>query len=293
MVNTGKYVVAVSGGVDSVVLLHMLVKDGFPISQPPFPNPQFIVAHFDHGIRPESGDDAEFVRTLADKYGVPFETRREELGKGASEEFARNRRYAFLNEVAKKYAGKIVTAHHADDVIETIAINIVRGTGWRGLAVLGSPNIERPLLDKTKAELIEYAHKNNLEWREDSTNSDTKYLRNNLRRKLIGLDDDTKQLLRMYRERQCYIRKTVDDEASEIAGESPYSRYLFINAPRKASLELLRATLVKQAGTAPTRPQMKRALLAIKTYHGGSQYEVAEGVSLSFTKTHFVVHTKG
>ncbi len=293
MANTGKYVVAVSGGVDSVVLLHMLVKDGFPISQPPFSNPQFIVAHFDHGIRPESGDDAEFIRTLADKYGVPFETRREELGKGASEEFARNRRYAFLNEVAKKYIGKIVTAHHADDVIETIAINIVRGTGWRGLAVLGSPNIERPLLNKTKAELIEYAHKNNLEWREDSTNSDTKYLRNNLRRKLIGLDDDTKQLLRMYRERQCYIRKTVDDEASKIAGESPYSRYLFINAPRKASLELLRATLVKQAGTAPTRPQMKRALLAIKTYHGGSQYEVAEGVSLSFTKTHFVVHTKG
>lgn len=274
-----KYVVAVSGGVDSVVLLDMMAKKGSDI----------IVAHFDHGIRPDSASDAEFVRGLAEKYEVPFEMAREELGLTASEELARDRRYAFLNAVAKKHDARIMTAHHVDDVIETIAINIVRGTGWRGLAVLGSPRIERPLLDKTKTEIVEYAQANSLEWREDSTNQDTKYLRNDLRQKLSNLDSDTRELLRRYRERQCFLRKEVDNEAGNIIGASPYSRYLFINASQRPGLELLRSAFVQETGSAPTRPQMKRALLAIKTLHADRRFEVADGVTLRFTKTHFVV----
>lgn len=274
-----RYVVAVSGGVDSVVLLDMAVKKGQDI----------VVAHFDHGIRADSADDAQFVRGLADAYGVPFETAREELGATASEELARKRRYAFLNAVAKKHDAKIMTAHHADDIIETIAINIVRGTGWRGLAVLNSPHIERPLLDKTKADILEYAQLHSLEWREDSTNQDTKYLRNDLRMKLGKLDGDTKELLRMYRQRQCFLRKEVDNETGKIIGASPYSRYVLINAPRRPALELLRSVFVKETGLAPTRPQMKRALLAIKTFHADHRFEVADGITLYFTKTHFVV----
>ena len=136
-----RYVVAVSGGVDSVVLLDMVAQEVAP--------QRLIVAHFDHGIRPESADDAAFVKSLAKQYGLTFETKREELGANASEELAREHRYAFLRDVAKRYSATIMTAHHADDIIETIAINMTRGTGWRGLAVLDSPGIERPLLDKT------------------------------------------------------------------------------------------------------------------------------------------------
>lgn len=277
-----KYVVAVSGGVDSVVLLDMMVRRSDAI----------IVAHFDHGIRPDSASDADFVRGLAERYDAPFEMAREELGVNASEELARDRRYGFLNAVAKKYDAKIMTAHHADDVVETIAINLVRGTGWRGLAVLGSPSIERPLLEKSKAELIEYAQANSLEWREDSTNQDMKYLRNGLRQQLLNLDADTKELLRRYRERQCFLRNEVDNEVGKIIGASPYFRYLFINAPRRSALELLRAAFVKETGSAPTRPQMTRALLAIKTFHADRRFEVADGVTLYFTKTHFVVEQR-
>lgn len=293
---SARYVVAVSGGVDSVVLLDMLVNKKLPptIYHLPFttyhlPPTIYVVAHFDHGIRSDSAEDTAFVRQLAAKYELPFETKREELGANASEELARDRRYAFLREVAKKYDAKIMTAHHADDVIETIAINLTRGTGWRGLAVLDSPDVERPLLRKAKSELIEYARQYDLQWREDMTNRDTKYLRNDLRKKLSVLDADTRKLLGLYRERQVVLRRKIEREAARLIGESPYSRYLFINAPEDAALEMLRAALDYH----PTRPQLVRALLAIKVFREGRRYEVASGISLKFTRTQFIVEKRG
>lgn len=280
-----KYIIAVSGGVDSVVLLDMLVNGLVP-------GAKLIVAHFDHGIRPDSADDATFVRQLAIDYGLPFETKREELGPNASEEKARDRRYAFLREVAKNHDAKIMTAHHADDIVETIAINLTRGTGWRGLAVLDNPDIERPLLDKTKAELLKYAKNHKLEWREDSTNQDTKYLRNDLRQKLLQLDDDSRELLRRYRTRQGFLRKMINNETDRLVGASPYARHLFISVTDDAAQELLRGVFVKEKAVVPTRPQLKRALHAIKVLHGGKRYEVATGISLSFTKTHFAVELR-
>src|SRR5690606_41547248 len=110
---------AVSGGIDSVVLLDMLSH---------VPGLKLVVTHFDHGIRPDSAQDAVFVEELAAHYGLPFETKRVELGTKASEELARRHRYAFLRDVAARYNAKIITAHHADDVIETVAINHIRGT---------------------------------------------------------------------------------------------------------------------------------------------------------------------
>lgn len=279
---TSKYILAVSGGVDSVVLLDMLVCGAFPADG-------LVVAHFDHGIRSESAGDAEFVRELAEQYGLPFETKREELGAGASEELARDRRYAFLREVAKKHEAKIMTAHHADDVVETIAINLIRGTGWRGLAVLDSPDIERPLLGMTKMELLAYAKTHELQWREDATNTDTNYLRNAVRRRLQNLDEQSKQLLRAYHKRQLFLRKEVDNEAISLLGASPYSRYFFTGVHDTAALELLRAVLMRETGRGATRPQLARALLAIKTYGSGKRHEIAEGVTLRFTQTQFIV----
>lgn len=283
-----KYVVAVSGGVDSVVLLDMLVHRRLPHLLLSEPTTELIVAHFDHGIRLNSAEDAEFVKSLAEAYGLPFEVRREELGVGTSEELARARRYAFLCEVAAKYDAKIMTAHHADDIVETIAINLVRGTGWRGLAVLDSPNIERPLLEKTKAKLIEYAKQHNLQWREDATNQDVKYLRNDLRKKLAALDTDTHELLCRYRKRQIALKRAIEQEAMRLIGQPPYSRYLFINTPEAAAQEMLRVAL----GYHPTRPQLSRALLAIKVFQAGKRYKVTAGITLKFTRTQFVVEKR-
>lgn len=282
MLSKGSYVVAVSGGVDSIVLLDMLAKLQTPALQ-------LIMAHFDHGIREDSASDAKFVSDLAAKYGLAFETKREELGVSASEEQARSRRYEFLRTVAKKNKAKIVTAHHADDVIETIAINLQRGTGWRGLAVLDSPDIVRPLLHVQKSELVSYAKKHNLTWREDSTNASDEYLRNRLRKKLAGLDEDVHRQLLALRDHQVYNKRMINDEALDLIEQPPYKRHFFITINEKTALELLRAVFIREAGFGPLAPQLRRALIAIKTADSGTQHDVGGGAKLKFTRTEFVV----
>jgi tRNA(Ile)-lysidine synthase len=273
------YLLAVSGGIDSVVLLDMLVKRT--------PG-QLIVAHFDHGIRPDSKSDAEFVRLLAAKYEIPFVLKREELGAGASEELARKRRYAFLQNESKKHEATIVTAHHKNDLLETIAINIYRGTGWRGLAVMGDNRVTRPLLEFTKSELYDYALKYRLEWVEDSTNHEQKYLRNRLRRKLSGLPSlAEKKLERLWHE-QGKLRKDIDEEVDRLITSS-YSRYFFTSIDTNTAIELLRGLFLKEAKGSPVRSQLERALLAIKTAKPGTTSQIGEGISLRFSSASFIV----
>ena len=278
-----RYVVAVSGGVDSVVLLDMIVKKKLAFDG------ELIVAHFDHGIRADSAEDMRLVHDMAIRLGLHFETKREELGEGVSEELARERRYAFLRGVAQKHSAVIVTAHHADDVVETIAINLTRGTGWRGLAVLDSPGIERPLLGIRKQELIAYANEHQLQWREDATNSDTRYLRNALRQRLAASDDDLIELTSRYRTRQVALKRLIDTEAAKLVGNAPYSRYFLTTVAEREALELLRTLFVQETGASPTIPQRRQALIAIKTYAAGSRYDVAKGITLTFSRSTFVV----
>jgi tRNA(Ile)-lysidine synthase len=278
-------VIAVSGGVDSVALLDMVAKRQLLDVD----SDSIIVAHFDHGIRSDSAEDALFVAHLARTYGFLFETARVELGRGASEEKARLYRYRFLRDVAKRHGAIIVTAHHADDVVETIAINMERGTGWRGLAVLDSPDITRPLLSINKKDLLAYAQEHQLEWREDSTNADTRLLRNDIRQRLEGQDEDTVRLLGLYRNRQVALKKIIDNETEKVLGEGPYDRHLFIYTPQQVARELLRAVLIRETGVGATRPQLDRALIAVKTLHPGKRHVVSDHVTLRFSKTQFVI----
>lgn len=270
-----KYLVAVSGGVDSVVLLDMLVQKG---------EHELIVAHFDHGIRGDSADDAQFVAELAKKYSLPFETKREALGAGASEELARTRRYAFLRAVAKKHEATIVTAHHMNDIAETIAINIARGTGWRGAAVLAS-DVNRPLLAMTKDEIIAYARAEDIAWREDSTNASNAYLRNRLRVKIT--DVDTVLQLAALRVRQVELRDEIEREVATLieATQGEYSRYFFTQIDQSVAVELLRGVAVKEIGCGLPRPQLERALLAIKTARHGAMFPFGQKQLIIHKKT--------
>jgi tRNA(Ile)-lysidine synthase len=269
-----KYIVAVSGGVDSVVLLDMMTK---------VPGHELIVAHFDHGIRDDSADDAHFVSLLAHKYGLMYSGKREELGKTASEALARERRYAFLRELADYHNARIVTAHHLDDLVETVAINLQRGTGWRGLASLDS-DVLRPLIDTPKQQLIEYAQANGLEWHEDSTNASDNYLRNRIRRKAVDIPHDAKRQLRALHSHQKQLKKEIENEALQLVGEGPeYSRYLLTHIPQSTALECLR--FITKGSL--TRPQLSRCLLAIKTAAAGHVYEAGSGVKISFSTRHF------
>lgn len=268
-----KYIVAVSGGVDSVVLLDMMHKSGEDV----------VVAHFDHGIRSDSREDAQFVRELAYMYRYPFEGHREELGEQASEALARERRYRYLRKLAKKHDAKIMTAHHLDDVVETIAINFTRGTGWRGLAALDA-DIVRPLIDTEKTQLLEYAKTHKLFWREDSTNADTKYLRNRLRPKVHQLSNEQKRELRALHAHQKVLKREIDQEAHRLTGGGPdYSRYLVTHLPISSAIEVLRVITKGQLD----RKQLLRALHAVKVARPGSSFDAGNGLTFHFTTRHF------
>lgn len=276
-----RFIVAVSGGVDSVVLLNMITR---------IKEYELIVAHFDHGIRPESADDARFVAALAKKYKLSYEEGHAVLGPQASEGLAREKRYRFLRQVAKKHHAKIMTAHHSDDIVETIAINLRRGTGWRGLAVLGAADVERPLVTWTKRAIYTYALEHRLEWVEDSTNRSDTYLRNRLRARIYQrlTSEAQDQLLKLWRS-QMTLKHMIDGEAAAILPESrELQRYLFIMVDEGVAGELLRQYIEHETTKRLTFPQLERGVLAIKTSPPGATIQLGEGVVLKFSKTTFV-----
>jgi len=190
-------ILAISGGVDSVVMLHSLVlTDDF--AQLNFSKLNYIIAHFDHEIRKDSVADERFVAQLAHNYGIEYVSAHGNLGAETSENTARKARWEFLRNTKQKYAADfIATAHHADDVFETQIINLLRGTSRRGISVLkDTSGIIRPLRTRTKQDIYDYAVANKLEFVEDSTNLDMSYLRNWVRLSLVSkLPQQLKQRL--------------------------------------------------------------------------------------------------
>ena len=174
----GKYVVAVSGGIDSVVLLDILAKKG---------EYELVVAHADHGVRGDSAADAAFVEELAASYKLNKVITKLNFSKKPSENVMRQARYDFLFKVMQEYnATGVVVAHHKDDVLETSILNVHRGTDRYGAAGgMNRKGIIRPLMHMTKKQIIEYAKTHDLSWREDSTNIDTTYTRNNIRHNVV------------------------------------------------------------------------------------------------------------
>ena len=271
-------VLAISGGVDSVVLLDMFSKTKHHL----------IVAHVDHGIRGiESAADARFVEALASKYKAPFVSTELHLLKTASEETARSARYKFLLAQAKEHNATLITAHHQDDAVETIAINISRGTGWRGLAILGREGVLRPLIGLTKQQIYQYAVKQRLEWVEDATNRHDVYLRNQLRWIIGEHDIDGAQLMHL-RARQLQLRQDINTEVARLRVLHQGSRYFIGMIPVGAAIELLGAEIANVT-VRPTRPRLERAVQAIKTAGPGSVYQVGDGINIEFTARNYRV----
>ena len=177
---------AVSGGIDSMVLADVLFRLRQKLQI------ELAVASFDHGLRPESGSDLAFVHSWAEEHGLPFFSGGKDIaalsgGKNV-EDIARRERYAFLRSTAAKCgADAIATAHHRDDQAETVLLHLLRGSGVTGLSGMRPENdhIVRPLLCADRADIYEYASTNHIEYREDSSNSSTHYLRNKIRLELL------------------------------------------------------------------------------------------------------------
>jgi len=186
--NDGKPIlVAVSGGVDSMVLASMLYEEGFPIG----------IAHCNYQLRGADSDaDEALVRNWCAEHSIPFHLTRVETQKLAEQSnssiqmVAREERYLFFEELMTDY-GYVVTAlaHHANDRVESLIMNVLRGTGFRGFQ--GMPpkrdNYIRPLLGFTKDEIRTFANENNVPFREDASNSKTDYQRNWIRLRVLPM----------------------------------------------------------------------------------------------------------
>lgn len=282
-VEPGKYVVAVSGGVDSVVLLYLLMQQnelkGEHVSRTW--SWKLVVAHFDHGIRSESRQDKAFVQRLAQEYGLPFVYGEGELGAHASEADAREARYEFLYKTRKSAGARaIITAHHQDDLLETAVLNILRGTGRKGLTSLRSTDIvKRPLLDIPKSELVAYAKRRGLKWREDSTNDDETYLRNYIRRRLLSrFDNQQRQALQNLIAQAHTTNEQLDLHLINYLHMQPapdvLDRHSFIMLPHAVSREVL-ATWLRQRGVAEfDRRALERLVHAAKTYGAGKRTNI-------------------
>ncbi|RUT68567.1 tRNA lysidine(34) synthetase TilS [Flavobacterium cupreum] len=204
-----KLFLAVSGGLDSMVLLHL-------VQQLPY---EIAVLHCNFQLRGlESFDDRDFVQQYCDENNIKvfitqFDT--EAFAKDyklSTQVAARELRYSWFYELLEtEKFDYILTAHHADDNLETFIINLTRGTGLDGLTGIPEQNdkIIRPLLPFSRDEILQYAEENNIEWREDSSNASNKYLRNKIRHDLIPvLKEINPNFLNAFQKTQSFLQES-------------------------------------------------------------------------------------
>jgi tRNA(Ile)-lysidine synthetase-like protein len=287
-VKPGKYVIAVSGGVDSMVLLDVLSKQ---------PGVELVVAHFDHGIRDDSNIDRQLVETAAANYGLPFVYEQGNLGATASEAQAREARYAFLRRVKTDHqAQAIITAHHADDGIETAIINLLRGTGRKGLNALQSTaDILRPLLHVSKQDIYDYAQQqrqqgHSITWREDSTNQTDQYLRNYIRHHVVeAMSPAERDTFLSYIAKAGEVNPQIDALLLRDMGnaERPdeLNRYWFIMLPYDVSCEVMAAWLRQNNLRDFDRKGIARLVVTAKVAIPGKAADINAGYLLKTDKT--------
>ena len=208
-VENKKLILALSGGIDSMVLADLLLKA----------KADFVLAHCNFHLRGEESDgDEQFVKDFAKKNGLKifvkqFDTIAYAKEHGLSIEMAaRELRYAWFEELRQQLNYDfIAVAHHADDQLETFFINLLRGAGIRGLKGMQpvNGNIVRPLLDVSREEIHQYAVENGIQWREDHTNAETQFLRNKIRHELLPVIDN------ISKEGRTSILKSISHLASE------------------------------------------------------------------------------
>jgi len=206
-----KLLLAISGGLDSVVLTHLCCELKLNVA----------LAHCNFILRGNESDaDEAFILELAETLNVEvfienFETESyAKTNKLSIQMAARELRYKWFEDLSNRLEfDYILTAHHADDNLETFLINLTRGTGLEGLK--GIPevnnNIVRPLLPFSRESVMNYAEENGIKWREDSSNASTKYLRNKLRHDVIpGLKETNPQLLKNFERTLSYLKDSGD-----------------------------------------------------------------------------------
>ena len=282
----GRYLVAVSGGLDSTVLLDWLVAGG--------PERELVVAHFDHRLRANSGDDAKFVTRLAESYGLDCQIGVGDLSPSAGEAEARSARYRFLAQsLEATKAGAVITAHHQDDLIETMILNLIRGTGRRGLTSLRSqPRLQRPFLGLPKSALLAEAEARGLSWVEDATNLSPKLRRNWVRQTICPrLDDSSRRQLLEIQDRMSELNDRFDRQLAEYLKYVSYRRQgqvyprdWFNQLPDQLATEVVHYWLASQIGVSGRGRQIRYLVDQLRQLAPGKRLSLTSGQFIDLTK---------
>lgn len=284
-----KLLIAISGGLDSVVLTHLCYKLGLKIS----------LSHCNFNLRgTESDEDEDFVLELAEDLELEvfienFDTQAfAQDHKLSTQMAARTLRYHWFEELAQQlHFDYILTAHHADDNLETFLINLSRGTGLDGLLGIPEKNgkLVRPLLGFSREELEKYALANNLSWREDKSNASTKYLRNKLRHDVIPtLKEINPQLLQNFQKTLNHLQDSkivLNDSIEEI-----YKKVV-----SKISEDEIHFSIEKLKSLSQLRPYLYEIL---KEYHFTEWQDITDLLDAQtgkqvFSKTHRLLKNRG
>ncbi len=285
-------IAAVSGGVDSLVLLHLLTElkseMGYRLS----------VCHVDHAMRDVSGDDARYVEQLCEAWNVPCYTERVDVRQrvrqtGESpEEAARHLRYEVLHRRARHLGGAyIILGHHAGDQAETVLLHLLRGSGTTGLGGMRivRDRLVRPLLPFTKMAIEAYAREHGITPREDETNTDTTYLRNRVRHMLLPelasyqpqIAESLCRLADIVQADEDFLEQTTDEWWKRIV-RTDNRRYIIKREPFRQAPLAIQRRLVRR-GTAVllgkkgglSLAHCERLCEMIKDGHAGSRCPIA------------------
>ena len=260
-----RVLVAVSGGIDSMVLLDLISRIAKPLDL------SVVVAHVNHCLRGKASDaDEMLVRKMCEKYNLECEVlKKKPPGQKNLQDGARQMRYDFFEKIAiKNNTPLVLTAHHKDDQAETILLHWLRGAGLKGLAgmkpisALGNLFLARPLLCASRLDIKEYAKRNRINYREDATNLGTKYSRNAIRHRLIPvLKEFNPQIISSLVSTGERIAR--DDEALDIVvhealdqamaslkpNEITIHRAIYSHLPAAVRLRLLRLAFAEASGS--------------------------------------------
>jgi tRNA(Ile)-lysidine synthase len=242
-----RYFIACSGGVDSMALANGMLKAELPIE----------LVHVNYGLRGQDSDDDQlFLETWCKSNNIQLHTKRVNLHEyltengGNLQHEARKVRYAFFEELQNTKGGKIVLAHHADDQAETFLLNLARGGGMMGLSGMIEANGEylRPLLPFRKEEIVQKAVEFGWTWREDRSNSESKYSRNKLRNiilpKLVenhpDIVDQINFVMRVFQSSQELLEHTISTLINEFSETNTIPIDTYVSLSEFEKIELLR-----------------------------------------------------
>ncbi|MEW5918873.1 MAG: tRNA lysidine(34) synthetase TilS [Gemmatimonadota bacterium] len=255
----GPLVLAVSGGLDSMALLHMVRRRAGIRTRS-------CVATFDHATGPHATEAVELVRSTARRYGIPVVSGRARR-RAASESEWRNMRWEFLSKVAAQRGATLVTAHTRDDQIETVVMRVLRGAGARGIAALYAESpIVRPLLRTSRQALERYAAAHRLKHAEDPSNTNRRYLRNRVRHDLLPAirsvqPEFERSILRLSRE-AAELRRRAESVAvsvSVLIAEQLWVDAAALGRLDRAAIAVLWPAIVARLGPALDRRGIVRA----------------------------------